>query len=142
MGLRVRVEKSVSRSGLHMRIATYFVVKSDCSRATPQIIERILIKPTYVKGEAYELLIEVPQESYVVQVDMTRNPRKRVRGNIIIYDTRGNIIARAVYRKLKIRIVEYYVDQRLAYGVVRCVANTLKLPVKKYGVPRRKGGGS
>ena len=142
MGLRIRVERSVSRRGLHMRIATYLAIGRGCVRVTPKVVEKIPARPTYVKGEAYELLVEVPQGSYAVQVDMKRNPRRRVRGDLTVYDATGTAVARAVYRKLKIKVLECHADQGLIYEIIRCAANTLGLPVKRYGVPRCEAGGS
>jgi|GEM_PF-493877 hypothetical protein len=138
LALKVRVEKSTSRSGLHTRISTYLIVGRGCVKTAPLQTSRVPTKPTYAKGEAHEVMLEVPSNYYVVAVDMRRNPRKMVRGDIVVYSWDGGVLLRAVYRKLKIRVVECYVDRRLAEELVRCVYSTLKLPVKRYGVSRCK----
>lgn len=136
MVLRVRVEKSTSRSGLHMRVSTYLVVGRGCVRAVPTQTSKTPVNPTYAKGEAYEVLLEVAKDDYVVVVDLRRNPQKKVRGDIFVYGWDGSVLLRAVYRKLKIRVVECRVSRGLAEELVRCVYNVLKLPVKRYGVSR------
>ncbi len=136
MGTRVRIERTVSRSGQHMRLSTFLAITRDCSRATPQVLEKVPAKPTYAKGEAYEVLVEVPPDSLLVSLDMRRNPRRRVRGDIVVYDRAGTALLRAVYRKLKVRLLECRVDRDLAYAIVKCVVDSLKLPVKRYGLSR------
>lgn len=138
MGARVRVEKSVSRSGLHMRVSTYFAVGRDCSRASAQVIEKTQVRPTYARGEAYELVVVVPPGALLVHLDMRRNPKRRVRGDIAVYGQTGEALLRAVYRKLKIRVTDCRVDQKLAHTIVKCVVDLLKLPVKRYGLSRCK----
>ncbi|MCX8184206.1 MAG: hypothetical protein RMI56_04925 [Sulfolobales archaeon] len=136
MATKVRTERSTSRRGLHVRIATYLAVGKDCSRITTRILDKIPVKPTYSKGEAYDVLIEIPPDGFLITLDMRRNPRKRVRGDILVYDSAGAILLRAVYRKLKVRLVECRLNQKLAYDIVKCVVDLLKLPVKRYGVSR------
>ncbi len=136
MGTRVRVERTVSRSGLHVRLSTFLVLTRDCSRVTPRILEKTPAKPTYAKGEAYEVLVEIPPDSFLVTLDVRRNPKRRVRGDISVYDHTGAVLFRTVYRKLKVRQVECRVDRALAYAIVKCVVELLKLPVKRYGLSR------
>lgn len=134
----MRVEKSVSRSGLHMRVSTYFAIARDCSRASAQVVEKVQANPTYARGEAYELVVGIPPEAFLVSLDMRRNPKRRVKGDIVVYDPTGAILFRAVYRKLKIRITDCRTDQKLAYAIVKCVVDLVKLPVKRYGLSRCK----
>ncbi|MCS7099797.1 MAG: hypothetical protein RMH84_06290 [Sulfolobales archaeon] len=138
MVARVRVERSTSRRGLHVRVATYLAIGRDCSRATTRVLEKIPVKPTYSKGEAFDALIEIPPDALLVAVDMRRNPRRKVRGDVYVYDSAGAVLARAVYRKLKVRLVECRLSQRTAYDVIKCVVDLLKIPVKKYGVSKCK----
>lgn len=135
MATRVRLERTVSRSGLHARLSTFLVVTRDCARATPRLLEKVPARPTYARGEAYEVVVEVPPGAFLVALDMRRNPRRRVRGDIVVYDHAGAVLLRAVYRKLKVRVVECRVDRALAHSIVKCVADSLKLPVKRYGFP-------
>lgn len=136
MGARVRIEKSTSRSGLHMRVSTYFAIRRDCARASSQVIEKTQTSPTYVRGEAYDLVVGIPPEAFLVYLDMRRNPRRRVKGDIVVYDSAGVTLFRAVYRKLKVRIIDCHIDQKLAYTIVKCAVDLLKLPVKRYGLSR------
>lgn len=138
METRVRIEKSVSRSGLHMRISTYFTISRDCSKVPSRVLDKARTKPTYAKGEAYDALVEIPPEAFLVAIDLRRNPRKRVKGDIAVYSPTGTAVFRAVYRKLKIRIVECYIDLRQAYSMIKCIVDLLKLPVKRYGLSRCK----
>lgn len=134
--LRVRVERSTSRSGLHVRISTYLVVSRGCVRVVPTETSKTPTNPTYARGEAYEVALKVAKDNYVIAVDMRRNPQKKVKGDIIVYSWDGNVLLRAVYRKLKIRVVECHVNESVAEELVRCVYNLLKLPVKRYGTSR------
>ncbi|MEM1623030.1 MAG: hypothetical protein QW780_05345 [Sulfolobales archaeon] len=138
MKTKVRIEKSISRSGLHMRISTYFTISKDCSKVASRVLNKAQAKPTYAKGEAYDVLIEIPPEAFLVTIDLRRNPRKMVRGEISVYGPAGTAVLRAVYRKLKIRIVECHIDAGQAYNMVKCIADLLKLPVKRYGLSRCK----
>jgi len=140
--LRVRVERSSSRSGLHARYSTYLAIGGDCSRVVAKVVERVPTRPTYVKGEAFEVLLEVPSGTYVVWVDFRRNPRKHVKGDIVIFGADGVQLVRAVYRKLKVRVVECRVSRRLAELVLTCSTSTLRVPVKRYGTAGCKEGAS
>lgn len=138
MGTKIRIEKSTSRRSLHARVSTYLAISRDCSKITPQVLDKVKARPTYAKGEAYDVLVKVPPETFLVVLDLRRNPNKKVKGDMAVYDSSNTVILRAVYRKLKIRAVECYIDQELAYSIVKCVANILKLPVKRYGLSRCK----
>ncbi|MEM2006628.1 MAG: hypothetical protein QXG17_01580 [Sulfolobales archaeon] len=138
METKVRVEKSVSRSGLHMRISTYFTISKDCIKVTSRVLDKAGVKPTYAKGEAYDALVEIPPGTFLVALDVRRNPRRKVRGDVTVYSSAGTVVFKAVYRKLKIRLIECHIDQSQAYSIIKCVVDLLKLPVKRYGLSRCK----
>lgn len=138
MGTRVRAERSTSRSGLHTRVSTYFSIRSDCSRSTVEVLDKVPARPTYVKGEAYEVHVETKPDSFLVVLDMRRNPGRKVRGDIAVYNPNGTVAFRALYRKLKVRLVECYIDQKLAYSIIKCIVDLIKLPVKRYGISKCK----
>ena len=133
MVLRVRVERSFSRSGLHARYSTYLAIAGDCSRVVPRVVGRVPTRPTYAKGEAFEVVLEVPSGTYVVWVDLRRNPRKYVKGDLLVLGADGARLVRAVYRKLKVRVVECQVSRRLAELILTCTTSLLRIPVKRFG---------
>ena len=130
--IKVYTEKSKSRRGLHQRRRLYFVIDSECRELNFKIMRRVSIKPLYAKGEAEEHQISIPEGSYVIQLDFRMNPKGKVVGDVLVYDRKGQCLGRAVYRKLKVRLVEGQSTEVI--NLIRCVFRKLKLPVKKYAV--------
>jgi len=119
-------ERSESRRGLHKRRRIPLVVRSDGTIYSAVGLKRP-VKPLYAVGEAYEVLVSPREGELYIQVDLTMNPRKRVKGYITIYDARGNMLIRAKYERLKLRL-----SKGLSrYGrLVEQVAKHLKMPYK------------
>ena len=130
--IKVFTEKSKSRTGLHQRRRLYFVINRECEEMNFKVVRRSGTKPLYVKGKAEEHQIVISNDSYVIQLDFRMNPRGRVVGDIMVYDSNGRCLGRAVYRKLKVRLVEGESTELI--NLIRCVFRKLKLPVKKYAV--------
>ncbi len=130
--VKVFTEKSKSRKGLHQRRRLYFVIDSECREVDFKVVRRTSIKPLYAKGEAEEHQITIPRGSYVVQLDFRMNPKGRVVGDVLVYDSEGRCLGRAVYRKLKVRLVEGQSTEVI--NLIRRVFRRLRLPVKKYAV--------
>ncbi|MET1102115.1 MAG: hypothetical protein ABWW69_06560 [Pyrodictiaceae archaeon] len=85
-------------------------------------------KPTYSRGEAKKIVVNLPWGAYAVQVHMVRNFRGHVKGWINVYDYKGRLVFRAVYRKLKLR---YSCGDKGLAWIVELVAEKLKLPLKR-----------
>ena len=121
------IEKSRSRRGLHMkrRIALIYDTKRDDIKEAEGV--RRSIKPTYIIGEAYEVRAKIDPELYAVQIDLVMNPRKKVKGYIYLYNYRGDLLIKAKYSKLKLRLSAG--DPK--YGsVLEKIVNYLKIPYK------------
>ncbi|MCD6278814.1 MAG: hypothetical protein J7J11_03935 [Desulfurococcales archaeon] len=130
--VRVFTEKSKSRTGLHQRRRLYFIINYDCDEVDFKVVRKSSAKSLYARGKAEEHQVEIPAGSYVVQLDFRMNPRGRVVGDVEVYDSAGHLVGRAVYRKLKVRLVEG--ESTEVINLIRCVFRKLKLPVKKYAV--------
>jgi hypothetical protein len=130
MVIVARKEKSKSISGKHRVYHNVFFVTEE-SIVEAKEHRRIKIEPTYKKGEAYELHIKPPEKNstYVAEIRLVQNPRKKVQGWIRVYDWQGNTKLVVVYRKLKIRRSRG--DPALEW-VVRKLVDHLKIPVKRY----------
>ncbi len=127
-------EKSRSRSGLHHRRILFIVLSTECNELKYEVIGATEVKPTYAIGYARKIKIKVPDNAIVLQLDFRKNIKGHVLGDIVIYDAHGRRLGRAVYRKLKVRLIEYVAPNLL--DVIKCVFHKLKLPVKRYGIPR------
>ena len=132
MTVKVVDEKSKSKSGLHHRRRLFFVINSSCKELRYEVKEVREEKATYAKGYLKILTINTPDNAIIIQLDFRRNPRGIIKGDIYIFDCKGNKLGRAVYRKLKVRLIEYSTASVLE--LLKCVFRKLKLPVKKYGI--------
>ncbi|MEM1873555.1 MAG: hypothetical protein QXF57_03080 [Acidilobaceae archaeon] len=92
MPAKLLIESSRSRRGKHAERKIAFIVSKDhvrvldesyCSQGRP-------MKPTYSKGRACELEVEVAPGSYAVQLRLVRNLWGRVKGCISVYDASGS----------------------------------------------------
>jgi hypothetical protein len=125
--LRVRLEKSRSRTGKHAARALALLVSPEGRVVEPRPRMTSPVKPLYRRGEAYEAYYQVPEGWFLVYVWLVRNLRGHVKGYIEVYDSEGRMVYRAVYRRLKLRRSSG--DPSYAW-IVRRVADYLKLPVK------------
>jgi len=130
--VKVCIENSRSKSGLHKRRAIFFVLRRGCEFLNPQVIKKYSVKPTYVNGSAECLVIDVPQETYVVSADFRMNPKSMIKGDLRVIDWEAAEVGRAVYRKLKVRVTQAISEEAL--DLIKCVFHKLKLPVKRYGI--------
>jgi len=125
-------EKSRSRSGLHHRRVLFKVLSTKCEELKYVVVSAAEVKPTYAIGYAKKVKIRVPDDAIIMQLDFRKNIKGHILGDILIYDAYGRKLGRAVYRKLKVRLVEYIAPNLLE--LIKCVFHKLKLPVKRYGV--------
>jgi len=132
MAVRVIDEKSRSKSGLHHRRILFMVLTQECRNVDYEVIEVKSLKPTYAKGYAKELKIKVPNYAFVIQLDFRKNIKGHVLGDVYIYDYEGNLLGKAVYRKLKVRLVRYVSKELIE--LIKCIFRLLKLPVKRYAI--------
>ncbi|MDT7889512.1 MAG: hypothetical protein RQ885_11125 [Desulfurococcales archaeon] len=118
-------ERSESRRGLHKRRRIPLVIRSDS--IYPAVGSKTPVKPLYAVGDAYEVLIGSRGDELYVQIDLVMNPRRRVKGYIAIYDASGNMLIRAKYEKLKLRLSK----GSSKYGrLIEQVARYLNIPYK------------
>ncbi len=125
--IEARVERSKSRSGKHAVRDLVLLVSRNGEVKEPRPRIQQPTSPTYSRGEAYRVYINVPEDWFLVQVHLVRNLRGHVKGYIEVYAPSGERLFRAVYRKLKLR----YSDGDPQYAwIVQRVADYLKLPIK------------
>jgi len=119
-------ERSESRRGIHKRRRIPLVVRSH-EGIYPAAGSKRPVRPLYAVGEAYEVLLSPREGELYVQVDLTMSPRKRVKGYIMVYDAGGNMLIRAKYVRLKLRLSKGFSK----YGkLVEQVAKHLNMPYK------------
>jgi len=133
--VRVLEESSVSRSGKHKRRALFKVVDSECRPLKYEVISEKRVKPLYSRGSASIKEVKVPDNAFVIALELCLNPRKHVKGIVKVYDPGGSLLAEAVYRKLKVRFK--IISNEALVDIVRCVFRSLRLPVKKYAILRK-----
>lgn len=130
--LELRVERSRSRSSLHKRTSLYVVVSKNCDKIDYIVVEKIGVKPAYAVGNAELHKVVIPEDSFALQATFTLNPRNRVSGEVLVLDPDGKQLSRAVYKKLKVRVVEG--GDPLTLKLLKCLFDSLKLLVKRYSV--------
>ncbi|MEM0505584.1 MAG: hypothetical protein QW267_07020 [Sulfolobales archaeon] len=130
--IKLYVERSKSNSGKHMFRSFYVVVDDKCRKleVTPKDLRSV--KPVYVNGEAFEHYVEVPKGYFAVQLRFVRGLRGRVKGEVLVFNSDGTMLCRAVYRKLKVRVL--VCSDGVAVDLIRCVCSQLKIPVKRYAL--------
>lgn len=133
--LRVFAEKSRSRSGYHQLRRMFMVVDNTCKELDFKIVSREKVKPLYSRGDAEEITIEAPENGYILQLMFVLGMKKKVKGEILVFDANGELLGRAVYRKLKVRLVDYLSPSLI--DIIKCAFTKLKLPVKKYAIIRK-----
>lgn len=133
--IKLYVERSKSSSGKHVFRSLYVVIDGNCRRleVTPKGLRSV--KPVYVDGEAFEHYVEVPKSYFAVQLRFVRGLRGRVKGEVLVFNSDGTLLCRAVYRKLKVRILAC--SERVAVDLIKCVCSQLKIPVKRYAIISR-----
>ena len=100
--LKLFIEATKSRRGRHVSRALAVHVKSNGEMKLVQDIEEES-KGTYSKGKAGYAYIDLKEGELVVWMKFIRNFMNRVKGEIAVYDHKGEEVLRLVYRKLKIR---------------------------------------
>ena len=130
--VKVCVESSRSRSGLHKRRVLFFTLRKDCEFLNSSVIKKYRAQPMYADGTAECLVIDIPENAYVVIADFRMNPKSVIKGGLKVLDCEGAEVGRAVYRKLKVRVT--YAVSGGVLELIKCVFHRLKLPVKRYGI--------
>ena len=101
--LKLVLESTRSRRGGHIARKAALVIRSDGSIAAVSPSGGQPVKGTYAKGFAREVEVELAEGDTLVWVHLVRNNRGHVKGEFIVYDHRGTLLLRAVYRKMKLR---------------------------------------
>ncbi len=127
----VRIEKSSSRSGRHAVYYNVFIVDKRCVIKQPKLVKQRRVKPIYRKGEALEAKAKLPEnpDEVLVKVRFVKNLMGKVKGEIEVYNSEGELVLKTVYRKLKVRRSRGDPEYRWA---IECLMDKLKLPVKRY----------
>lgn len=130
--LELRTERSRSKSNLHKKTVLYLILNKDCEKVSHELVERINTKPTYSVGSAEIHKVLVPEDSFVIQASFVLNIKKKVSGEVLILDSSGKLLCRAVYRKLKVRVT--HGGDPLTLKLLKCLFDSLKLLVKRYKI--------
>ncbi len=136
MEVKLLVEASKSRSGIHVERKLAFIVRGG------ELIELRgggePFKPTYSRGEARLYRVNLKPGELAVQVRLVRGLKGRVTGYIAVYDSSGVEVYRAVVRKLKVRPSR---GDRGYHWVVERVVEKLSLSryLKKYKLGESRG---
>lgn len=133
--IKLYVERSKSSSGKHMFRSFYVIIDSSCRKLEVTSKDLRSVKPVYVDGEAFEHHVEVPKGYFAVQLRFVRGLRGRVKGEVLVFNSDGTMVCRAVYRKLKIRVLTC--SERVAVDLIKCICSQLKIPVKRYAIISR-----
>ncbi len=130
--VNVLEESTRSRTGKHKRRVLFYVLRRKCEELKYDIVRKERVRGLYAVGEAFREAIRIPEDAVVVVLDVRLNSRGRIKGEVKVIDSKGEVLGEAVYRKLKVRF-KYLVGEEVI-DFVRCVFRKLRLPVKKYAV--------
>jgi len=121
----VRLEASKSRSGLHAARMIALLVSRDEARIIDTRVGGG--KPTYSRGWAGTVEVDVPPGHYLVHGRLVLTPGGRVKGRFWVYDWEGRLVLEAVLRRRKVRRVRG--DPSLSWVVEKAVE---KLGLARY----------
>ncbi|MDM7275403.1 MAG: hypothetical protein P3X22_004695 [Thermoprotei archaeon] len=100
--VRLTIEASKSRSGLHAERRLAFIVRGGVELEEVKG-EGVKVDPVYSRGDARSIEVNLSPGDYAVQVRLARGLRGRVKGYIIVLDSSGNVVYKSVLRKRKVR---------------------------------------
>ncbi len=100
--LKLFIEATKSRRGRHISRALAVHVRNNGEMKLVQNIDEEG-KGTYSKGKAGYTYIDLKEGEFVVWMKFIRNFMNRVKGEIVVYNHKGEEVLKLVYRKLKIR---------------------------------------
>ncbi|MFN4045952.1 MAG: hypothetical protein ACK4H7_01250 [Acidilobaceae archaeon] len=121
--VRLTIEASKSRSGLHAERKLAFIVRGG-ARLEEVRGEGVKVKPVYSRGDARSIEVSLSPGDYAVYVRLVRGFRGRVKGYIVVLDSSGSMVYRAVLRKRKVRPS---MGDRRYHSMVEKVVEALKL---------------
>ncbi len=130
--VEVLEENTRSKTGKHKRRVLFYVLRGKCEELKYDVVRRERVKGLYAVGEAFRETIKIPEDAVVVILDVRLNSRGRIKGEVKVIGSKGEILGEAVYRKLKVRF-KYLIGGEVI-DFVRCVFRKLRLPVKKYAI--------
>lgn len=100
--VRLTIEASKSRSGLHVERKLAFVARGGAELEEVKG-EGVKVKPVYSRGDARSIEVNLSPGDYAVHVRLVRGLRGRVKGHIAVLDSSGNVVYKGVLRKRKFR---------------------------------------
>jgi len=126
-------EESKSRSGKHIVRKLGLILLhnnglKNVMKLKDRIVKTIEIRPTYSKGWAKRLCIKTNQGDYVIQIAFVKNFLGKVKGYIEVYNYKGELVYRAVYKDGELR---RSIGEPIYAWIIRLVSQELRIPVKK-----------
>ncbi len=102
--VRAVLERSRSRTGRHQELKAAFIVGGGAVKPVKlDPLRAVRIGTTYSRGEAFEMNVDLGKNDFLALVRLNRNSAGRLSGVIVLYDSSGREVLRAVIRKRKIR---------------------------------------
>ncbi len=129
--LKAVLELTKSRSGKHASRRLAFIITEEGDLRELKDGSKCIKCKTYAEGEAREVEVELGRGEYLALVWLVRNLRNHVKGEILLLNSKGDMVFRAVYRRLKLR--RTHGDPKYAW-MVRVIADRIGLYVKKYSL--------
>ncbi len=127
------VEESRSRSKKHLIRRLVLILKKDGRVIDVEKHREVIAgekeaKPTYARGWAKNIDVLLEHGDYVIQAVFIKNFLGKVKGVIEVYNYRGELVYRAVYRDGELR---RSIGDPVYAWIIRLVAERLRIPVKK-----------
>ena len=126
-------EESRSWTGRHIARKLVLVLLRDngikpASKLGDKIVSVEDARPTYARGWAKKYRLALGHGDYVIQVSFVRNLWGRVKGVIEVYNHKGEMVYRALYKDRELRRSR---GNLLYAWIVRLVTQKLRIPVSK-----------
>lgn len=126
------VEESRSRSRKHLAKKIVVVLKKngrllDVMKHSELVAGEKEGKPLYARGWAKNIDVILEHGDYVIQIVFIRNFLGKVKGVIEVYNHKGELVYKAVYRDSELRRSR---GNPLYAWIVRFIAEKLRIPVK------------
>ncbi len=126
-------ENSRSRSGKHILRSLIYIYSREkgltpLSKIPHRIVKAEEIPKTYRIGEARRLLVGLRHGEFLIQARFIKNFQGRVKGEISVYNYRGELVYKAKYVDGELR---RSMGNPVYAWIVRLFASELRIPVKK-----------
>lgn len=121
------IEKSKSRSGKHALTSIVYIYSKrfGLTLYTASLISEEPTKPTYARGEAKRVKIKVEHGDFVIYARFVKNPKKAIKGLIMILNHKDELLYQAKYNNGF--VVKSFGNPTYAW-LVRLFLDSLKIP--------------